>query len=107
MQDILLAVVCERLWMASGCVGVVFGVVEGRGSELLLASIVGQAAGIVAEPLVTSALAALWMGTSQRDYPPAMLAAFEFSGGSHKPVHLQVHGPQQVIEFPSSPQRHR
>ena len=63
-------------------------VVDGRGSELLLTSMVGQAASIVAKSLVTSALAALWVGTRQRNYPPAMLAAFEFSGGSHKPVHL-------------------
>jgi len=36
-----------------------------------------------------------------------MLAAFKFFGGSHKPVHLQVHGPEQVIKWPNHPWPHR
>src|SRR5215217_2486682 len=32
-----------------------------------------------------------------------MLAAFKFFGGSHKPVHSQVHGPEQVIKWPNHP----
>jgi len=61
-----------------------------RGLGFLLPSMVGQGASFFAEPLVTLALADAWMGTSQWDYPLAMLAALQFFGGSHKLVHLHT-----------------
>jgi hypothetical protein len=62
---------------------------EAHGLSLTLASMVGEAASIFAEPLVTSVLAAVWMATSQRNNPPAMLAALEFSSKEGSDANLR------------------
>ncbi len=88
MQDILLAVVRDRSWAAYGRVGVAVGVLYVRRSGHLLASVVGLAASVVTESLVSAPFAAIGMGTAERDYPAAVFAAGLAVAGRHDPVHL-------------------
>jgi hypothetical protein len=56
----------------------------------LFAPVMGLPARVVAEPLVATALSAVWIRLSERDYLAAILAAGYIAAGSHKPVHLQI-----------------
>ena len=105
MQDVLLAVVRDRLWAASGRVGVAVGVVSVPDvwrSVHFLASVVRLAARVVAESLVSAPLTAIGMGTAKRDHPTAVLATGCTFARCHEPVHLQVHGAQEGVVRPGN-----
>src|SRR5215212_7435538 len=101
MLDVLLAVVRDRLWAASGRVGVV-SVPDVWRSVHFLASVVRLAARVVAESLVSAPLTANGMGTAKRDHPTAVLATGCTFARCYEPVHLQVHGAQEGVVRPGN-----
>jgi hypothetical protein len=43
------------------------------------------------------------MRPSERDYLSTILTAGHVLAGGHKPEHLQIHGPKQIVEVPIAP----
>jgi hypothetical protein len=68
-------------------------------SSPLLAPVMCLATCIVAESLVAPTLSTL---AARRDYPAAVFATDHAVARGHEPVHLKIHGTQEVVERPNN-----
>ena len=69
--------------------------------SLLSTPVVGLAAGVVAESLITTSLPSFGVWARKRDREAAIFAPSEIVARRHQPVHLQIHSPQQALEVPT------